>query len=249
LNVGRTFRCSMTAVILHGGGLGVFLPRDPERTRRSLREFDKPPFVVRVTNVESGTEQRRGYRMVARAESTAALRERIIDSTERLFAELASDRFSLEDVAAGAGTTVQTVLRHFGSKDELLRATMGRGMSRVRDERMQAPIGDVAGAVRNLVEHYEDRGDMVLRWLAEEDRNPFMHEVLDRGREFHREWVAQTFAPQLQRMTGAARRRRQAQLVAITDVYVWKLLRRDMKLARPQMQAAIIELIEALGEI
>lgn len=184
--------------------------------------------------------------MVARAGATAALRERIVDSAGRLFEELASDRFSLEDVAGGAGTTVQTVLRHFGSKDQLLWVALGRAMDRVRDERMQAPVGDVPGAVRNLVEHYEDRGDMVLRWLAEEDRNPFMHEVLDRGRDFHREWVAQTFAPQLERTTGATRRRRLAQLMAITDVYVWKLLRRDMQLSRPQTQTALIELIEAL---
>ena len=39
-------------------------------------------------------------------------------------------------------------------------------MDRVRDERMRAPVGDVPGAVRNLVAHYEDRGDMALRWLA-----------------------------------------------------------------------------------
>jgi AcrR family transcriptional regulator len=212
--------------------------------------FDKSIFVVTVTNVESGTEQRRGYRMVARAEATAALGERIIDSTQRLFEELASDRFSLEDVATGAGTTVQTVLRHFGSKDQLLRATMARGMDRVRDERMQAPVGDVPAATQNLVGHYEDRGDMVLRWLAEEGRNPFMHEILDRGREFHREWVAQTFGPQLGRAEGdaAGRRRRLAQLVAITDVYVWKLLRRDMRLSREQTEAAIIELIQGLEQ-
>jgi AcrR family transcriptional regulator len=199
--------------------------------------------------MESGTGQRRGYRMVARAEATAALGERIIDSTQRLFEELASDRFSLEDVATGAATTVQTVLRHFGSKDQLLRATMSRGMDRVRDERMQAPVGDVPAATQNLVGHYEDRGDMVLRWLAEEDRNPFMHEILDRGREFHHEWVAQTFGPQLERAGGAAgRRRRLAQLVAITDVYVWKLLRRDMELSREQTEAAIIELIQRLEQ-
>lgn len=196
--------------------------------------------------MESGAAERRGYRMVARASATAALSERILDSTQRLFEELASDRFSLEDVAAGAGTTVQTVLRHFGSKDELLRATMRRGMDRVRDERMQAPIGDVPGAVRNLVEHYEDRGDVVLRWLGEEGRNPFMDEILDRGREFHHEWVAHTFAPQLERLTAATKRRRLAQLVAITDVYVWKLLRRDMQLSRRQTQAAIIELVQSL---
>jgi AcrR family transcriptional regulator len=183
--------------------------------------------------------------MVARAKAGAALDERIVDSTERLFAERASDRFSLEDVAAGADTTVQTVLRHFGSKGRLLRATMARGMDRVRDERMRAPVGDVTGAIRNLVQHYEDRGDMVLRWLAEEDRNPFMHEIVDRGRGIHHEWVAQTFAPALERAT-VDRPRRLAQLVAITDVYVWKLLRRDMQLSRQQTQAAIIEMIEAL---
>jgi AcrR family transcriptional regulator len=198
--------------------------------------------------MESGAAERRGYRMVARAAATAALRERIVDSTQRLFEELASDRFSLEDVAAGAGTTVQTVLRHFGSKDELLQATMDRGMNRIREQRMQAPVGDVPGAVRNLVEHYEDRGDMVIRWLAEEERHPFMHEVLDHGRDFHHKWVAQTFAPQLERVAGAARRRRLAQLVAITDVYVWKLLRRDMQLSRRQTEAAIIELIDGLEQ-
>jgi AcrR family transcriptional regulator len=208
--------------------------------------FDNPVFAVSVTNMESGVEQRRRYRMVARAEATAALRQRILDSTERLFEQSASDRFSLEDVAAGASTTVQTVLRHFGSKDQLLRAAIARAMDRVRDERMQAPVGDVPGAVGNLVEHYEDRGDMVLRWLAEEDRNAFMHEVLDHGRAFHREWVAQTFAPLLEQAKGTAKRRRLAQLVAITDVYVWKLFRRDMQLSRQQAQAAIIELIEAL---
>jgi AcrR family transcriptional regulator len=187
--------------------------------------------------------------MVARAEATAATRDRILDSTDRLFFESASDQFSLDDVAAGAGTTVQTVLRHFASKDRLLRASVDRAAERVRRERMQAPVGDVRGAVRNLVEHYESYGDVVMRWLAEEDGNRFLHEVVDRGREFHREWVAHTFAPQLTRARGAVRRRRLAQLVAITDVYVWKLLRRDMQLGRRQTEAAIVELIELLEEI
>jgi AcrR family transcriptional regulator len=192
------------------------------------------------------SEERRGYRMVARAKGAAATRERILDSTERLFLASASDRFSLEDVAAGAGSTVQTVLRHFGSKEELIGACLERAMERVREERMTAPVGEVRGAVANLVAHYENRGDIVLRWLAEEGRNPLLHEIVDRGRELHREWVAQTFAPQLERISGPAGRRRLAQLVAVTDVYVWKLLRRDMRLDRGQTESAIAELIRAL---
>jgi AcrR family transcriptional regulator len=222
------------------------------RPNCELCDVDLPPRALNARicsyELELQTGERRSYRMVARAEATAALRERILDATDQLFDECASDRFSLEDIAAGAGTTVQTVLRHFGSKDRLLWAAMVRGIDRVRDERMRAPIGDVPGAVRNLVDHYEGRGDLVLRWLAEEDRNPFIHEVTDRGRAFHREWVAQTFAPQLGRVTGATRRRRLAQLVAITDVYMWKLLRRDQRLVRQQTQLALVELIEALEE-
>ena len=39
-----------------------------------------------------------------------------------------------------------------------------------------------------------------------------------------------------------------AQLVAVCDVYMWKLLRRDMKLNVSQAETALIELIEGLGE-
>jgi AcrR family transcriptional regulator len=184
--------------------------------------------------------------MVARAQATAATRERILDSTERLFLASASDGFSLEDVAEGAGTTVPTVLRHFGSKDSLLAATSQRAMAEVRRERMRAPVGDVQGAVENLVEHYEQLGEVVMRWLSEEARNPFLHEMVDRGRELHREWVANTFAPQLESLDGDAGRRRLAQLVALTDVYMWKLLRRDMGLGRNETERAIAEMIERL---
>jgi hypothetical protein len=47
-------------------------------------------------------------------------------------------------------------------------------------------------------------------------------------------------------MRGAARQRRLAQLVAVTDVYTWKLLRRDKGLSRDQTVLAVRELVEAL---
>ena len=37
-----------------------------------------------------------------------------------------------------------------------------------------------------------------------------------------------------------------AQLVAVCDVYVWKVLRRDMKLGVAQAEVALIEMIEGL---
>jgi hypothetical protein len=42
---------------------------------------------------------------------------------------------------------------------------------------------------------------------------------------------------------GIDRRRCRAQLIAICDVYVWKLLRRDAGLSRKQTELALIELL------
>ncbi len=47
-------------------------------------------------------------------------------------------------------------------------------------------------------------------------------------------------------LRGKARARRLAQLVAVTDVYTWKLLRRDKGLDRDQTVAAMRELVLVL---
>jgi AcrR family transcriptional regulator len=189
---------------------------------------------------EQGT---RGYQMGARAEAAAATAERIIDAAVELFWEQPTDQIRLDEVAARAGVTVQTVIRRFGTKDGLFQAAAQRESQRVRTERAAVEPGDVRGAVANLVEHYEKEGDRVLRLLAEEGAAPALGAVATTGRDLHRQWCEQVFAPYLTGLRGVARDRRLAQLVAICDVYTWKLLRRDSGLSRPQTEQAIAEML------
>jgi AcrR family transcriptional regulator len=186
--------------------------------------------------------------MVARAESVAATGERILDAAVELFWELSEEPISLDEVARRAGVSVQTVIRRFGGRDGLLAAAAGRETERVRRQRAEAPVGDAAGAVRVLVDHYEAMGDRVLRLLAEEGRIPGFGEVVDRGRALHREWCARVFAPALEGRAGVERDRRLAQLVTVCDVYSWKLLRRDAGLSRRQTELALVELLNPLLE-
>jgi hypothetical protein len=66
---------------------------------------------------------------------------------------------------------------------------------------------------------------------------------------FHREWCARVFASALADLLPTSRRqRRLAQLVAICDVYTWKLLRRDARLSRRQTELALVELLNPLLE-
>ena len=191
-------------------------------------------------------ESRRPYRMVARAESASATGERILDAAVEVFWELPGEQISLDEVARRAGVTVQTVIRRFGGRDGLLASAAEREAERVVRQRDEAPVGDPARAVRVLVDHYEAMGDRVLRLLAEEQRVPRLREIADRGRLLHRDWCARVFAPALAGRMGVERRRRLAQLVAICDVYTWKLLRRDAGLSRRQTELALVELLGPL---
>jgi AcrR family transcriptional regulator len=198
--------------------------------------------------MKAEVDPQRPYRMVARAESTAATGERILDAAVEVFWERPREQITLDEVAQRAGVSVQTVIRRFGGGEGLFAAAAEREAERVRRQRAQAPVGDAAGAVRVLVDHYESLGDRVVTLLAEEDRVPGLREAADRGRALHREWCARVFAPALAGRAGADRRRRLAQIVAICDVYTWKLLRRDAGLSRRQTELALVELLEPLME-
>ncbi len=183
--------------------------------------------------------------MTARAAAAAATHARILATATELFLARPYEQVSLEDVAKRAGVTVQTVLRRFGSKEGLVAAAAEIGLEQVRAQRNLAPIGDVAGAVHNLIDHYEEWGNRVLRMLAQEEQIPAFGKVAEAGRDLHRHWVARTFAPWL-RVPRAARARRLAQLIAVTDVHVWKLLRRDQGLPRSATETVLAELVQLI---
>lgn len=186
--------------------------------------------------------------MVARARSAEVTAERILDATVEVFLEDPSDRFSLEDIARRAGVTVQTVIRRFGGREGVLEAAARHEQQRVQDERELAQPGNLSDAVRVLVSHYERTGDQVLRLLGEEGRVRALGPMLERGRQMHRRWCEQAFASALDGLAGVARERRLAQLVAVCDVYTWKLLRRQAGLSRRQTELALIELLSPLVE-
>lgn len=169
-----------------------------------------------------------------------------MEATIELGPELLTDQATLDDVAARAGVTVQTVLRRFGSKEELISAAAEELTSRVEAQRNEAPVGDIAGAVRNLVGHYEETGENTLRLLAQEDRYPEIRTYTDRGRAMHYGWVGRTFAPFLEER--ADRERLRAEIIAVCDLYVWKILRRDLGFSRAQTEIALVEMLTALVE-
>ena len=170
--------------------------------------------------------------MTTRARAVEETRTRIMDACIALHGERLVTDIGLDDIAGRAGVTVQTLLRHFGSRAGLLDAVSERAETVVVEER-RTPVGDVREAVRVIVDHYEERGDQVLLMLAQESHEELMRRITERGRALHRAWVVEVFGPYLAQAHDAHDADELTDLLAVvTDVYVWKLLRRDRGLSR-----------------
>lgn len=184
--------------------------------------------------------------MVARAEAAQATVTRVLGVALELFTDKPYEDVSIEEVAARAGVTKRTVLRRFGSKEGLFVRAMAHGGEEEMHRRDAAPVGDVAGAVANVVESYERWGPNRLRLLAQEDRISIVADNVEIGRRYHYQWVERTFAPLLDGLGSAERRSRVATLIALTDVYTWKVLRRDLGLSRAETERSLTQLISKL---
>ncbi|HEY8692679.1 MAG TPA: TetR/AcrR family transcriptional regulator [Chloroflexota bacterium] len=188
----------------------------------------------------------RRYVMRARAESADGTRQRILDAAGNELWERRVSEVRLEDVAARAEVTVQTVLRVFGSKSDLVELALEPVRDRIMRQRESAEPGDVEGTISALFDHYEQMGDFVIRNLAEEQQLPDLRERLERGRKGHRRSMQRQFAPQL-----AGRQDKKLVLdclVVACDVYTWKLLRRDAARSRKEAEACVRHLVSKILE-
>jgi AcrR family transcriptional regulator len=187
----------------------------------------------------------RPYRQTARAAAAEATARHILETFNGCMRSQWFDEVTLDEVARRAGVNVRTVIRRYGSKEGLLKCFAEDFVPTVAVER-ETPPGDIAAAVGRLVEVYETWGDSVIRNLAQEPRHPALKPLMDLGRGRHRAITAQTYAPWLERLAEPERQRTLDALVAATDVYVWKLVRRDMGRSREETSALLQQLVGAV---
>src|SRR5262249_45446836 len=133
--------------------------------------------------------RRQAYEMVARAEGVAATRDRIVQAALTLGLEQAYEDITLAAIARAAGVSHQTVLNHFGPKDQAAAAAAERLARDTAAARARAKPGDVAGALGVLVGEYERFGDANVRWALASERLGALAPLLDAARAGHQAWI------------------------------------------------------------
>lgn len=194
--------------------------------------------------MNKATRQKRPYRQTNRAAAAAATGARILDAFTALLWKSWFEEIRLEDVASGAEVTVQTVIRRFGSKEGLLEAVRERMHVDVTRDR-GTPVGDAGRAIRVVVTEYERVGDLIMRMLSQEDRHAAIGAMTEVGRRHHRQWTGEVFAPWLMVMAPEVRQAAHDALVIALDIYVWKILRRDMGRSVEELEKMMARLCAA----
>ncbi|MYR05763.1 TetR family transcriptional regulator [Gordonia sp. SID5947] len=189
----------------------------------------------------------RTYIQSGRADGKVATRARILAAAQDLFLEKAFEEVTLASIAKAAGVSHQTVLNHFESKAGVVLGVTELIAEQTFEVRYQARPGDVVGAIEALVRHYEQIGDANVRWAISADRFPELAAQMDIARAGHRTWLEAMFDDRLP----ADPERREPVLDALhaaTDVYVWKLLRRDLRRTRAETEKTMADLVAGVLE-
>lgn len=184
--------------------------------------------------------------MKARAKAKAQTGQAIIDAAVQLWQDYPLHEITLEQVAEKAGVTVRTVLRRFESKEGLFEAGLEQEATLVGEQRVAAVAGDVFTALKGLLADYEAFGDANIRTLRVEEELPIAHKILQRGRQFHRDWCAKVYASHLPPKDDPDYEIRLMAFYSATDVYQWKVLRRDFGKSRSVTYRIMSSMVQGL---
>ncbi len=158
------------------------------------------------------------------------------------------DEVTLADMARAAEVSQQTVVNHFGSKENLyLCGLTERFAPRVAAARSGVVVGDTASVVQTLVDDYEVTGTGTIRVLALAERHPTLAEVTrQRTRSTTGGGSLRALAPRLAAGSAADRDRTVSLLTTALDVRTWYQLRHEEGRSVAETQQDLCRLVDAV---
>lgn len=190
---------------------------------------------------------RRKYDNSGRATAAQSTRRRIVDAMIQAFRMTPYPDIRIEDVAASAGVTAQTVFRHFGTKAALTIAAITAGGDELDDiQNAEAAAGTLDAFIAALIATQQQFGDALAKMWAEAHFVDGLPEVAAAGRAEYLAWLRRGIQRHLPTgLSEPERAMRIAQVIAVCDTASWKLLREDGGLSPDDALAAYADLIRS----
>ena len=170
----------------------------------------------------------------------------IIKAFGNLWSSYSIKDIKLEMVAKEARVTTKTILRKFKSKDGLINESLSYMAAKIESERTLTNGKDIDDILKALLSNYEKMGEAAVRTINLESELEIARLIGAKGRELHRDWCIRMFAPYLPNEQSDDYEIQLTSFIAATEIYLWKLMRKDLKLSKEQTFSIFKNLVEGL---
>jgi AcrR family transcriptional regulator len=170
----------------------------------------------------------------------------IIKAFGTLWSSYSIKDITLEMIAKEAGVTTKTILRKFGSKNGLLNESLSYLATEIESERTLTKVGDIDKILEVLLTNYEKMGAAAIRTINLEPELEIARKIGAKGRALHRDWCIQMFAPYLPTEQSVDYEIQLNSFIAATEIYLWKLMRKDLMLSKEKTFSIFKNIIEGL---
>lgn len=170
----------------------------------------------------------------------------IIKAWGQLWAKYSINEITLEMIAEEAKVTKRTILRKFGSKEGLMAESLSYDPAEISTERDHAKTGDIDDILKTLLTNYENIGDAAIRTINLESELEIARKIGTKGRIQHRNWCKNVFAPFLPHPNSANFEIQLISFIAVTEIYLWKLMRKDLKLSKKKTYSVFKNMLEGV---
>lgn len=191
-------------------------------------------------------KSKRKYNMSIRTKKAEATEKSILKAIGELWINNPIRDITLEMIADKAGVTERTVLRKFGSKDELYETAIKQDAAGIQSIKDEAETGNIEQSVQTLMKEYSLTGMAAIRTLAVEFEFPIAGKILKKGRESHKFWCERVFGPYLPPVHHPKYTLYLGAIYASTDVNKWKLLHKDLGYSEQETASIFKMTIESI---
>lgn len=186
----------------------------------------------------------RQYTQTTRSDQTLARRQQMIQAVFALMERGSIGQVTLQGVADEAGVSLKTVVRHFGSKEELLRQAMDEARQ-VEEDNRAVPVGDPEAVCRTLAERYELMAEQIYRMGDLELTHQWLADWVQMARTSHLNWLADAFEPWLP-AESPEREDRLMCLFSATEIRSWWAIRQRFGYSPERARTVMLRQLLAL---
>lgn len=182
----------------------------------------------------------------AQQELAALTKQRILLAVRKLFDESRLNDISIQAIAARANVSVQSIYRHFESRDGLIDQFLDEMAVLVENYPLEAAPGNIYSIVKNLLHYYQENAPLLLRLQMQTDDSPKLSACWAVVQRSHLAWVRANFSVFLESLSRQRQLEMENQLMWLTDVSCWRVYIQELGRSSVEIEQGMVHVLRAV---